>query len=136
MNAFRKQVFTGVWSLDESSQVRCLARSTVVDAQVWMENPLVVLPAEQIGVLAPPGKRIRTLVAGPGLEVYRPAMGTLEDSQVDIEIAAAEHSIPLAVSVASIAYGKFQAGQTQEAASLLPNYVRASAAEEQVRQSR
>lgn len=149
LNAFRRQVFTAVWSRDSQGQLQCHRDSYVCDAKVWMQNPGECLlrasepaqaRAESPGATrAPDGRRPATqetsetplsargaiLVAGPGLEVYQPV------ATPELELASEDRWYPRLECIAELGRLGFEQGAIATATSLLPKYVRASAAEEQ-----
>lgn len=149
LNAFRRQVFTAVWFRDSQGQLQCYRDSYVCDAKVWMQNPGECLrgapePAQERAEFpgatqAPDGRRPATqetsetplsapgaiLVAGPGLEVYQPV------ARLELELAPEDRWYPRLECIAELGRLGFELGETATATSLLPKYVRASAAEEQ-----
>lgn len=116
INAFRQQVFSAVWEIDEQVQWHCIRQSHVLNADVWKENPCGLCSEHRI------------IVAGPGLESYRPI------EREGIEIAPTEDWLPRVETVAKLGMHAYRAGLAKDAVNLLPNYVRASAAEEKAKQ--
>lgn len=131
LNAFRRQVFTALWQLDGDGRLECLRESCVCDAATWIEDP-------RIALLEAPGSptagelsvdELTTWVAGPGLDTYRPKPAS------NLQVASAEFWYPDVSDVAAIGQTKFDKGETRAAAELLPNYIRASAAEEKAKKA-
>ena len=117
LNAFRGQVFSAVWKL-ESSNLHLKVPSHVIDATDWVKQPVADIDWEG-----------DVVVVGPGLAKYHP------DPQPNVRVAPASHWEPQVQSLARIGAEEFQRGHQTSALELLPNYVRASAAEEQLRKS-
>lgn len=124
INAFRKQVFTGAWGLGgqpagEEQVLRRVVPSIVVDSSVWTSSPLRVTGSEDKTT----GKTFWPVVVGPGLDVYQP---------VDSKCEVAPKSIwePCARDVAQLGWQCHSRRESVTASELMPNYVRASAAEE------
>ena len=115
LNAFRKQVFYSVWRPD-GEQFHCLQESCVADASDWIRDPTL-------------GKAegSRMFVLGGGLCTYQPnanAHVTLLDTPAfDQQLRR----------IAQLGQQAFEQGNHVSAHGLLPNYVRASAAEEKRR---
>jgi tRNA threonylcarbamoyladenosine biosynthesis protein TsaB len=119
MNAFRKQVFAGVWTeTNAPKQILQIAATQVVDIATWIAQPLVSL------VETPLPARQQVIVTGPGLEVCQPQAAD------NMQIAASKLWFPRASEVAELGWQGFKDGFAVSAVQLLPNYVRCSAAEE------
>lgn len=121
INAFRRQVFSGVWRcsapLGGNQPVCCepAAEVQVVDAAKWVQNPLGALGCE---ASLPSGC---TLLTGPGLETFhvKETLGFVQQvSQLQ------------ATSVAQLGWDLYHAGASVHPSLLQANYVRQSAAEE------
>ncbi len=114
INAFRKQVFSGVWRY-QAKRLAAETDSMVVDAKAWIEQPFSALGS------SPEKEANQVLVAGPGLETFQPSpsLGFL-----------LRPGGPHASAVAKVGWDGFRTQQSVEADKLLPNYVRQSAAEE------
>ncbi|GAB5404237.1 MAG: tRNA (adenosine(37)-N6)-threonylcarbamoyltransferase complex dimerization subunit type 1 TsaB [Aureliella sp.] len=118
INAFRKQVFSGVWRYRDLT-LHADTGSQVVDAKLWTQDPLASLGWTENYTDRISGDKV--VVAGPGLEVFQP------DGSLGFSLKPGG---PIASSVAQIGWDGFHAKQTVEADELQPNYVRPSAAEE------
>lgn len=133
LNAFRRQVFAAAWHRENDAWNE-LAASQVIDAANWQQQPLQALqPRAEVAAGERPWGRwesARCVVLGPGVEVYPPS------PHARVEVARAEWWQPRAAHVAAIGWEKFLAGQTTSALELLPNYLRASAAQERRAASR
>ena len=137
LNAFRKQVFAAGWVSGECAP-REVAVSRVIDATLWQAEPWRALqttdatsqhsrqPApgqEDVTQAAPTDARV--LVSGPGLHSYRPT------PQPGLRLADPVCWNPMAGTVGQLGWEVFQQQRAVTAGQLRPNYVRASAAEEQ-----
>lgn len=115
LNAFRKQVFFSVWR-SAGEQFRCLQESRVADASNWIRDPTL-------------GKAegSRMFVLGSGLSTYQPKANSgvtlLDTPTYDQQLRR----------IAQLGLQAFERGNHVSAHGLLPNYVRASAAEEKQR---
>ena len=76
---------------------------------------------------------LRVLVSGPGLRNY--PLGDEFIAGVSYQIASPEAWNPTAIEVARLGQLGLEAGLAQNAFTLEPNYIRASAAEEKSRTS-
>ena len=126
INAFRGQVFVTAVQFIESGKPTVLVPSYAVDAELWRVDPLAAL-----------GSRVnaeRFLVSGPGLKNY-PLCGEFV-AGVSYKIASPEVWNPTAVEVARLGQLGLEAGRAQNAFTLEPNYIRASAAEEKAKSPR
>ena len=126
INAFRGQVFATAVQFIESGKPTVLVPSCAVDAELWRVDPRAAL-----------GSRVnaeRFLVAGPGLKNY-PLCGEFV-AGVSYKIASPEVWNPTAVEVARLGQLGLEAGRAQNAFTLEPNYIRASAAEEKAKSPR
>ncbi|MEM7475647.1 MAG: tRNA (adenosine(37)-N6)-threonylcarbamoyltransferase complex dimerization subunit type 1 TsaB [Planctomycetota bacterium] len=111
LNAFRKQVFSAVWKLD--GQLKNLIPTQVRDLDAWCNDPTQGND-EQIPIR----------VLGRGLQVAKPYQS--ESTRFcDEEL----WNIDLQM-LAQLGKAKFELGEVSTAEQLLPNYIRASAAEE------
>lgn len=118
MNAFRRQVFSAVWSRSPNDpQMQQMMLSSVVDAESWKRNPLTGVE----NLLEEPRQ---ILVAGPALGLYTPI------DRPGLKIAQRESWYPRVEMVAQIGARKFSGGSVCSSTELQPNYVRASVAEE------
>lgn len=127
INAFRQQVFVAGWMFEAAFGWRQIASSQVVDARTWERDPLGSMVCRSDFDL---GKVAEVVVSGPGLEAYHPA------PQPHLRLADPARWQPRAVDVAQLGWRAHLAGKTVTAAELLPNYIRASAAEEKARESK
>jgi tRNA threonylcarbamoyladenosine biosynthesis protein TsaB len=123
MNAFRRQVFTALWRIDVQGTLVCICSSLVCDAAAWVSGPLKHLLARA----AVEDEGLPAVVVGPGLEVYTP------ESDQRLSLARRESWSPSIEAVGKLGWQAYREGLSQDALTLLPNYVRASAAEEQAR---
>ena len=123
INAFRRQVFAGLW-LRCGDSLECLARSQVLDAELWQAEPVLSLRKNSTqwkdGL---DGPLPTVVITGPGLDCYLPRDKSLH-------LCDAQWRLPAAEDVAALGWDALDAGRTQSSVELLPNYVRASAAEE------
>ena len=140
LNAFRRQVFTALWELDEAGQLVCRRKSFVCDAAPWIEDPRAAAGSGLPGC-GQPGFRTSmsarndtlsadgsiTWVAGPGLETYQPKPA------LNLQLASEQFWYPEVSDVAAIGREKFEKHAVCTATELLPNYIRASAAEEKAK---
>ena len=124
INAFRQQVFVAGWMFESAVGWHPIASSQVVDVPKWKKDPLGAMVCCS-GFDS--GKVTEVVIAGPGLELYQP------EFQPHVRIADPALWQPRAVEVAQLGWRAHLAGKTVTAAELLPNYVRASAAEEKAR---
>ncbi len=124
LNAFRKQVFTAAWKTS-SSGFENLAQSQVLGAVEWCRQPLESLHFRldnpEISNLQLPN----AILTGPGLANYSP-----ESLPTHITLAETKMWQPHASDVAQLGWNAFQNGYAGSAQELMPNYVRASAAED------
>ena len=118
LNAFRGQVFASALQFDQIGRLSVLARSTVLDAELWRQDP-----AASLGVSGSPFSDCPKFVSGPGLSSY--AVSCPNVCVVDAELWQ-----PTATEVAALGNRVFAASGGTTAALLQPNYIRASAAEE------
>jgi tRNA A37 threonylcarbamoyladenosine modification protein TsaB len=132
INAFRRQVFTAGWLSNPDNTIIPIFPTQVVDAALWEAQPLGthLAAANQAdscfaGSYSSLAKKI--LVGGPGLQIYRPA-GVCQGSELPVELV--EEVSPDALWVGQIGWDRFQAGMTESPTTLTANYVRASAAED------
>lgn len=83
INAFRQQVFTAVWMSGADKRIVPLSPSTVVDAALWMADPLTTCcsqPGEQAQLRAWLDRRGGLVVlGGPGLQQYSPSLLNPDD---------------------------------------------------------
>lgn len=120
LNAFRRQVFVAAWEATTAGELLPVAESQVIDAGLWQKTPLGFLADSRFGAC-------EAVVSGPGLDIYPP----VKDAAVQVADPTVWH--PKAADVAVLGWHAFQAGRAISPAQLLPNYVRASAAEEKLR---
>ena len=125
INAFRQQVFVAGWMFESACGWRRIATSQVVDVRSWTRDPL--------GSMASypdfdAGRVTGGVVSGPGLELYPPELAA------GWRLADPADWHPRAIDVAELGWRTHLSGETVSAAELLPNYVRASAAEEKARE--
>lgn len=108
IDAQRKQSFLAKFARGEDGFIRFTQETTIVDDQQWLAD------------LAP-----GQLVTGPGLEKLQ--------AQLPEGVVAADrqHWAPQAVAVGQLASRLFAAGQRDDVFTLVPNYFRRTAAEEQ-----
>lgn len=135
INAFRGQVFTcairfvelqGVPSARKRLRVERLSQSVVIDAKLWCNAPLQSLRESLPTELH--FTETRTILCGPGLEVFQandPQCETLPSSLWQ----------PTAREVYRVALDSANVCQLSSAEQLMPNYIRASAAEEKMKTS-
>lgn len=136
LNAFRGQVFTASWLLDEAG-VTNLRSACVVDAQAWTahpwgaETPGAPDRRQQSGEEKAEGEETveDVWISGPGLSVYRPA------ASMPYHLAPEPLWQPLAEDVGTLGWQAYGQGKGVSAAELAPNYIRSSAAEEKRRAS-
>lgn len=127
INAFRRQVFTSSWLVTTSPvssqpRVQCALSSRVVDLAEWINNPWQLEPREQ--------------VAGP-LWISGGALSLAPDlSPTDYRLAPTELWQPLAEQVGQLGLKGLGEGRAVSAVQLQPNYIRSSAAEENLRKNR
>ncbi len=105
IDAHRRQLFRQAFVRD--GQWRALTAVEIIDLQAWKDG------------LTP-----SALVTGPGLETYA------EVATAGVIVAPPDLWDPSAVSVGQLAYARYKSGQLDDARTLQPRYVRASAAEE------
>ena len=112
LNAFRKQVFYSVWR-PAGEQFRCLQESRVADASDWIRDPTLGM-----------AKGLRMFVLGSGLSTHQPK------ANADVTLLDTPAFEQLLRCIAQLGQQAFEQGNHVSAHGLLPNYVRASAAEE------
>ncbi|MCC6507462.1 MAG: tRNA (adenosine(37)-N6)-threonylcarbamoyltransferase complex dimerization subunit type 1 TsaB [Pirellulaceae bacterium] len=122
INAFRKQVFTASW-LVLGHEVTNVRPACVVDVPEWLSDPwgaqtLSPSVPEEFATTGP------TWITGSALAAYP----GLDESQW--HLAESELWPPMAEQVGQLGWLGFQSGLAVPAAELMPNYIRASAAEE------
>lgn len=127
LNAFRKQVFSAAWRVKHDGTMTRLCPSQVVDAPVWQREPLASLGvgsqvSNAVGEGAP-----RCFVLGPGLHTYP----LVETAMMSCATEAAW--APGVEALGELGLAKFVGSDLESAANLLPNYIRASAAEEKAK---
>lgn len=126
INAFRKQVFTSCWTVANSThnanstRVECAHRSSVVDADKWLANPWQVAESDRICDDSP------LWISGGAIGTY-PGLDTSRCSLADASLWQ-----PLAEQVGRLGLAGLAAGRAVTAHELGPNYIRSSAAEENV----
>lgn len=126
INAFRGQLFAAAYIIDGTAQIdntvrlNAIAQSQVVDASRWSQDPLATL-----GLDADSGRPL--YITGPGLRNIQFS----EPWRVHQAPESAWH--PTAVEVGQLGWDCLRCGNVSDADSLQPNYLRASAAEEQAK---
>ncbi len=125
INAFRKQVFSA--AIQFTPNLTLLAASQVLDAADWLASPLQALVRDSAAHFAHASNQNSLVLCGPGLSTY----SVPEVESRGIQVAPQSIWSPTAAEVAWLGWQKYQAGITEDAFSLQPLYLRASAAEEQ-----
>lgn len=126
MNAFRKQVFTSSWIVANSTQnadsprLECAHRSTVVDADKWLADPWQVAASDRSCDDAP------LWISGGAIGTYA-GLDTMRCNLADASLWQ-----PLAEQVGRLGLKGLATGRAVTAHELVPNYIRSSAAEENV----
>jgi tRNA threonylcarbamoyladenosine biosynthesis protein TsaB len=130
INAFRKQIFSAAWQWGPETSWRRVAESAVVDAAIWCDDPLRALDNPVLQQALQDTDWLT--VSGPVLQLYRPQEKVVISPQKSVRLTLAPHNewMPRAADVAALGWRAFQCGHSVTAAGLLPNYLRASAAEE------
>jgi tRNA threonylcarbamoyladenosine biosynthesis protein TsaB len=123
INAFRGQVFATAVQFTENA-LTVLLPSCVLESLLWQTKPLSSVPTDAI-------KDSHVLVSGPGLKNY-PLVSEKIDG-IHYEILPPDLWNPTAAEVARLGQVGFHAGLARNAFTLEPNYIRASAAEEQAK---
>lgn len=137
INAFRRQVFTASWLSSLDNTISPIFPTQVVDAVTWQARPLTSQsaapqPANATSFAAEGTASANViLVGGPGLESYRPGRICLGRG---LPVQLVEELHPEAAWVGQLGWKRFQEGLIESPNSLTANYVRASAAEDQLRQ--
>ncbi len=119
INAFRRQVFTSSWKLTSAGS-HCELPSTVVDADAWLANPWQGSTSEEDRSI---------WISGGALGTYTGIDSTR------FQLADSGLWQPLAEHVGMLGLAGLAAGRAVSAHQLAPNYIRASAAEENVRKT-
>lgn len=120
LNAFRNQVFAAVWRWEPGGLWQPWAKSQVVDAKRWQEEPIRSVHGNSEEKLGD----CQVVLTGSGLQLFRP------EPMPTYAVAHQDDWSPAAENLGRLGWRLFQEGRTQSAAELVPNYVRASAAEE------
>lgn len=127
MNAFRKQVFTSSWIVagagpdeDVSLRLECLQPSIVVDAAKWLVDPWQVQASDDSRDDLP------IWISGGAIGTY-PGLDTMRCNLADASLWQ-----PLAEQVGRLGLTGLATGRAVTAHELVPNYIRSSAAEENV----
>ena len=137
INAFRKQVFTASWTISGSS-VSNMRRSSVVDLNVWREDPwgVDVPKSPNTSHNHQNGSTDSTAIwlSGSALELTPAPTGPVP-TNVPASVRTADASLwqPLAEQVGVLGWENYVRGGAISAGNLAPNYIRASAAEEKLR---
>ncbi|MFN3190456.1 MAG: tRNA (adenosine(37)-N6)-threonylcarbamoyltransferase complex dimerization subunit type 1 TsaB [Aureliella sp.] len=126
INAFRKQVFSAVWSHRTGEPMRQLRETQVMDLESWGQGPDAAFGLEDEIQLRRCKPKI--LLTGPGLPLLQPMVESL--ALPGVEPAAEQFWNPSLEAVNGVARLHAERGDFRAAAELLPNYVRRSAAEE------
>ncbi len=126
-NAFRRQVFASAWLLEAHSSdtpvLAPVAPSQVLDADDWQDAPLhslAMTPSAASWVDS--NARPAFLLGGPGLRNYLP--------KFPIELVPDSLWDPTAAVTGKLGWLAHLEGRSTNSRLLMPNYVRASAAEE------
>jgi tRNA threonylcarbamoyladenosine biosynthesis protein TsaB len=109
LDAGRQQVFAARFARTGDGRLECLEPTALVDDAAWLG-----------------GVRPGDLVSGPGLRKFA---GHLPDGAI---IAPAELWAPRAATVGGLAFARHASGQRDDPCRLVPQYHRASAAEEKL----
>ena len=120
LNAYRGQVFATAVQFPEPGRLTVLRPSCVIESELWRAKPLEAL-AIQVNAT-------KILVSGPGLRNY-PLIGEFMDG-VYFQAVPIEVWNPTSAEVARLGQLGLEAGLAEDAFTLEPNYIRASAAEE------
>lgn len=118
INAFRKQVFSGVW-LGNATGLQRLSPTQVVDVGSFATDPLVAL-----GLTNDAPKATPCCAGGPGVVQVQSVVAA------GVQCDPADCVSPTASQVARLGWLAWRQDQCTSAAQLMPNYIRASAAEE------
>ena len=100
INAFRQQVFTAVWMSGADKRIVPLSPSTVVDAALWMADPLTTC-CSQPGEHSQPGEQAQlrawldrggglVVLGGPGLQQYSPSLVNPDDLKNPAQLSSDE----------------------------------------------
>ncbi len=118
INAYRSQVFANAVQFDEFGELVVVAESTVLDAQLWVHDPL-----GSLGVVTESSRHVSMWISGPGLS-------SVELPEPHTSVATPDLWQPTALEVGVLGNRAMAAGNSTSASLLQPNYIRASAAEE------
>jgi len=140
INAFRKQVFSARWTIENGVPVQRSA-AEVIDAQTWCNDPWAIRAQDNQAPLAPPLAaplaHLQPLAPPDEVWVSGSALGVVPvpSSTANI-VRSADPQLwqPLAEHVGSLGWQLYRRGQCVTADALLPNYLRQSAAEEKRQQ--
>lgn len=122
INAFRGQVFAAAVKFSEVGSMTVLVPSCVLQSDRWFLSILNSIASESSFVS----------VSGPGLASY-PLSGDF--ATVSYHTVSPDAWNPTAIEVARLGLVGLDAGLAQNAFTLAPNYIRASAAEEKTKSS-
>jgi tRNA threonylcarbamoyladenosine biosynthesis protein TsaB len=111
MDAQRSQVVTLTFFRKGEGHWQASGKATLLDNEAWLAS----LDAE-------------TAVSGPGLEKLKPQLPPY------VSVVDAAKWVPRSETVASLAFGRYQAGERHDLWSIAPLYIRKSAAEEMLEQ--
>lgn len=129
INAFRKQVFSA--AIQFTPNIFQFAQSQVIEAAVWQASPLEALLAESSANTQSALNSRPIFLCGPGMLCFADSLSSL----AHLQIAPKSVWNPTAAEVALIGWEKYQLDLVEDAYSLQPLYIRASAAEEQAKLS-
>lgn len=140
INAFRKQVFSASWTIENEVLLQRSA-AKVIDVQTWCDDPWAIRTQDNLASTSLPlaASPANSETAAPPGEIWvtGSALGVVPvPTSTNSSVRSADRELwqPMAEQVGLLGWQLFRSGQCVSAEALLPDYLRQSAAEEKRQQ--